>query len=55
MRQRKGVLLQVDEDVPTRVVLLLVGEAQVAHILAEDFDAVSVFATRRGAAHLFNT
>lgn len=34
------------------MVLLLVGEPEIAHVLAEDLDAVGVFAARRSAADL---
>lgn len=34
------------------MVLLFVGEPEVAHVLAEDLDAVGVFTARRRPAHL---
>lgn len=51
MRKREGVLLQFFKNVSPGMVLLLMGETEVAHIFAEDLDAVGVFAARRSPAH----
>lgn len=52
MGNGEGVLLQLLEDVPPRVVLLLVRKPQVPHVLAEYLDAVRVLSPGRGTAHL---
>lgn len=36
------------------MILLLVGEPQIPHILAEDINAVRIFAPRRSASHLLH-
>lgn len=47
--------MQFLENGSSRMILLVVGETQVPHVLAEDVDAVGVLAARARSAHLFHS
>lgn len=54
MRKWKRILLQLLENVSSRVVLLFMGEPQVSHVFAKNLYAVRVLPTRRSTSDFFD-
>lgn len=51
----KSKVLKFTEDRATRMIFLFVSEPKISHVLAQNVNAVGIFASRTGAANFFNS